>query len=309
MADLHPLLEVCDLSKRYGTRTVLNQVDLAVDAGRCLALLGHNGAGKTTLIKLLLGLTKPSRGFVRLLGQDPRGREGFALRRSLGFLPEVVSFPPGLTGQEVIRFYANLKGCRPQEGDRLLQQLGLGEAAGRRVKTYSKGMRQRLGLAQALLGDPKLLFLDEPTNGLDPPLRRQFYDVVKAATGSGVTAVISSHSLTEMEARADLAAILSGGRLVAFGTLADLRIASGLPFKLRVQVAPEAVGSLADAMGNAFVLEQVQGGTVYFRCPQPDKMAILRHVAKLNGLINDLDVLPPRLEEVYAHFVGQGRVT
>ncbi len=309
MADPHPLLEVCDLSKRYGAKTVLDRLDLAVGAGRCLALLGHNGAGKTTLIKLLLGLTKPSRGLVRLLGQDPRGPDGFTLRRSLGFLPEVVSFPPGLTGQEVIRFYANLKGCRPQEGDRLLQQLGLEDASLRRVKTYSKGMRQRLGLAQALLGDPRLLFLDEPTNGLDPPLRRQFYDVVKMATSTGVTAVISSHSLTEIEAKADLAAILTGGRLAAFGTLADLRIASGLPFKLRAQVAPEAVGNLAEAMGDAFILEQVQGGTVYFRCPQPDKMAILKHVAKLNGLIEDLDVLPPRLEEVYDHFVGQGRVT
>ena len=301
------LFETHRLSKRYGAKTVLKEVGLSVGPGHCVALLGHNGAGKTTLIKLLLGLTAPSGGQVSLLGQDPRGRQAGEVRRAIGYLPESVTFPPGMTGREIMRFYARLKGAELTQCDALLDQVDLAEAARRRTKTYSKGMRQRLGLAQALLGQPRVLFLDEPTNGLDPPLRRKFYEVIRGLTEAGATALVSSHLLTEIEARADLIAILCEGALVAFGSLDELRQASRLPFRLRLQVRAEAVGSIVEAIGRDFVPDKIDGGAIDFLCPAPDKMAIVRRVARLNGVVQDLDILPPRLEEVYAHFVDERR--
>lgn len=299
------LFEAYRLVKRYRDKSVLNEVSLSVGGGHCVALLGHNGAGKTTLIKLLLGLTAPSAGHARLFGQDPRGKNSREIRRALGYLPEAVAFPQGMTGRELMHFYARLKGAELKDCEPLLAEAGLGEAADRRVRTYSKGMRQRLGLAQALIGQPQLLFLDEPTNGLDPPLRRQFYQVVESLNRKGATAVISSHLLTEIEARADLIAILRQGELAAFGPLEELRAASRLPVRLRLRVEPEAVGGIAEEIGRDYALDSVAGGVMDFVCDTPDKMAIVRRVAKLNGVVRDVDILPPKLEDIYGHYVGQ----
>ncbi len=298
-------IEVRGLTKRYRKKLVLDDVGLSVGTGHCLALLGHNGAGKTTLMKLLLGLTAPSAGEVRLLGRDPRGRSGAEARRAVGFLPENVAFEGAMTGAELMNFYADIKGVARAEGLQLLEEVGLAEAARNRVRTFSKGMRQRLGLAQALLGKPRLLFLDEPTNGLDPPLRRHFYEAIAGLTKQGSTALVSSHLLSELEAKADLVAILRAGRLVAFGSLEALRETSQLPVRVRLKVSPETVGAIAEEMGHAFTLERVQGGAMDFLCDSADKMAIVRRIAKLNGEIRDVDILPPHLEEIYAHFASE----
>ncbi len=303
MADL---LESFRLVKRYGQQTVLNEVSVAVDEGHCVALLGHNGAGKTTLMKLLLGLTLPSAGHVRLFGRNPRGKNSDDIRRAVGYLPEAVAFYPGMTGRELLRFYARLKQSDPAACDALLEEVGLAGAASHRVRTYSKGMRQRLGLAQALLGQPQLLFLDEPTNGLDPPLRREFYKIIGALTKKGATALVSSHLLTEIETQADRIIILRQGELVAFGSLDDLRQESRLPVRLRLSVRPDATGSIAEEIGQEFALDRVDNGVMDFVCDSSDKMAIVRRVAKLNGVIQDVDILPPRLEEIYSHYVGRG---
>jgi len=301
------VFETHGLTKRYGTKAVLRDVGVSVGAGHCVALLGHNGAGKTTLLKILLGLTVPSEGHVSLLGRDPRGHDADEVRRAVGYLPESVTFPPGMSGRELMCFYARLKRVDLAQCDTLLDKVDLTAAARNRVKTYSKGMRQRLGLAQALLGHPRLLFLDEPTNGLDPPLRRQFYDIIRSLTGAGSTAVVSSHMLTEIEARADLIAILCDGALAAFGTLDELRTSSHLPYRLRLQVQVDSVGAIAEAIGRDFALDRVDGGVMDFVCPMPDKMAIVRRVAALNGVVRDVDILPPRLEDIYAHFVDERR--
>jgi len=300
MADL---FTCTGLTKRYGATTDLDDVSLSGAEGRCIALLGHNGAGKTTLIKLLLGLTAPSAGLATIFGRDPRGPGGDQARRLVGYLPEAVAFDPGLNGRDLLRFYAGLKGARRAACDDLLDQVGLGPAGRRPVRTYSKGMRQRLGLAQALIGEPRLLFLDEPTNGLDPPLRREFYDTVKRLTGAGATAVISSHALTEIEAQADLFAILSGGRLVAFGPLQELRQSTGLPVRLRLTVRPGAAAGIARDVGRDFAVAAIDGDAVEFVCDTADKMAIVRRVAHLNGEVRDMDILPPHLDQIYAHFV------
>lgn len=299
------LFETTGISKRYGKALVLDDVSLSLEPGRSLALLGHNGAGKTTLIKLLLGLTRASGGRLRLLGGDPRGPNAANLRRKVGYLPETLAFPQGLGGLELLNFYGSLKGISSGDCRALLERVGLTEAAGQRVRNYSKGMRQRLGLAQALLGDPQLLFLDEPTNGLDPPLRQHFYEAIAELTASGASAVISSHVLTEIESRTDLIAILRQGKLVAFGSLDDLRHTSALPYRLRLSVTPESSGSIVESLGRNFLLERNDDGHLEFVCSARDKMNILRSVAKLNGVVRDVDIQAPRLEEIYGHYMKQ----
>lgn len=295
------------VSKRYGRKQVLKDINLAIGPGHCLALLGHNGAGKTTLMKILLGLTDATSGQVHLLGKDPRGQSGSEARRSVGYLPENIAFDGAMTGRELLSFYAGLKRVERRECDRLLEDVGLTGAANQRLRTYSKGMRQRLGMAQALLGDPKLLLLDEPTNGLDAPLRHHFYQTISSRTAKGATAVVSSHVLSEVEARADVIAILRAGELVAFGTLDELRQASRLPIRLRLSVNRESVGAIAEAVGQTFALDRIEDEAMYFICDGADKMAVVRHLAKLNGVVRDLDIIPPRLEDLYVHFMEKGR--
>ncbi|MBF0461663.1 MAG: ABC transporter ATP-binding protein [Magnetococcales bacterium] len=284
--------------KQYPRHRALDGVTFAVPAGACVALLGHNGAGKTTLMKLLLGLTRPTTGSVRVLGADPAvAPPGF--RRQIGFLPENVIFYDELTGTDTLRYYARLKGEDPGCCAALLEQVGLSSAATRRVKSYSKGMRQRLGLAQALLGAPRLLLLDEPTTGLDPMLRQEFYRMVQELRTRGVTVLLSSHVLTELEARTDLAIILRHGRVVAAGSLAALRQKAALPVRLRVETGlPETVlQQLAD-----LAITQVAADTVEVVCTVTEKMTVLRRLAGLAEGVRDVEILMPSLDEVYAHF-------
>ena len=196
--------------------------------GRLSALVGHNGAGKTTLIKLMLGLIRADHGAIRVLNEDPAAGE-FSARRQLGYLPENVAFNAALTGRETLAFYARLKQIKPATAWPLLDRVGLMEAADRRVGTYSKGMRQRLGLAQALLGQPRVLLLDEPTTGLDPALRQTFYEILNELRDDGATILISSHALNELEDRAEHVLIMSrwhaGGAGDAGGTALDLATA------------------------------------------------------------------------------------
>ena len=161
------VISVTSVVKNYGDKTVLRDVDLSVRSGERMVLIGHNGAGKTTLMKLMLGLTQPAAGQVRVLGNNPLTAAAVQ-RRGIGYLPESVAFHSAMKGREVLAFYARLKGVAAAECHSIMVQVGLDQAADRRVSTYSKGMRQRLGLAQAMLGSPRLLFLDEPTSGLDP---------------------------------------------------------------------------------------------------------------------------------------------
>ena len=235
------------VSKRFARQAALEQVSLDVAPGECVALIGHNGAGKTTLMKLVLGLTRPTGGTVRVWGEDPAGAAAGELRRSLGYLPENVAFQGGMSGRDTLRFYARLKGEPLSAVDALLDEVGIAQAARRPVRTYSKGMRQRLGLAQAMLGAPRLLVLDEPTSGLDPALRREFYARVRALRDDGTTILIASHSLDEIEGRTDRIAVLRDGRLVAFGTLEALRESARVPVQIRVLVAPGSAAAKPNA--------------------------------------------------------------
>ena len=271
-----PAFALQSVGKRYGALTALTAVSLEGLPGECLALVGHNGAGKTTLMKLLLGLVRPSEGTVLTLGADPTSAAGDQARFQLGFLPETIAFDAAMTGREVLAFYARLKRLAPSTAEPLLERVGLAAAAGRRVGTYSKGMRQRLGLAQALLGRPRLLLLDEPTTGLDPELRRSFYELIGELTRDGVTVLLSSHALSEMEARTDRVAILERGRLIACGSLADLRRQARLPVQVRITVPLCQTGRVAERLGHGLAPERLDERTLVVACPAERKMELLR---------------------------------
>lgn len=298
-------VELREVGMRYGRQEAVRGVSLALPPGERLALIGHNGAGKTTLIKLLLGLIRPTAGHVRVLGEDPATGRHAAARRAVGFLPENVAFHDTMTGWEVIRFYARLKRRPAKECVALLERVGLAEAAGRRVRTYSKGMRQRLGLAQALLGEPRLLLLDEPTTGLDPALRGIFYDIVRDIARAGGAVLLSSHILTELEERTDRIAVMDQGRLVAMGTLDELRRRAGLPVRLRLRAAPGQAAAVSARLNGTGQFSRQDGDTITLVCPQAEKLAALRRVAGIGDDVRDVDIEQPGLAEIYARFTSR----
>ncbi|AXS41404.1 ABC transporter ATP-binding protein [Breoghania sp. L-A4] len=290
------ILSLDTVSLAFDRRPVIRGVSFDLAAGERVALLGHNGAGKTTLFKMILGFLRPDSGSIAVLDAAPGSA---AARGASAYLPEAVAFQKTLSGEEVLRFYARLKGEDPAKAVALLERVGLAEAGKRRVGTYSKGMRQRLGLAQALIGRPRLVLLDEPTSGLDPISRQNFYELVEEVAGLGATVLLSSHALTEVEARTDRILILSRGRLVADDTLSKLRGAAGLPIRLRVQASDPA--AVAAKLGGA----RVNGQGVELVCAPDDKLARLAAITALGPLVTDIDVALPSLDDVYRHFSGE----
>jgi len=276
----------------------LNAVGFDVAPGERVALLGHNGAGKSTLMKIALGLIGSDSGRISVLGHTPGSR---AARRGVAYLPENVAFHPALTGLEQLRTYMRLRGEDTGGAMGLLEQVGLGHAAKRRIGTYSKGMRQRVGLAQALIGNPRLLILDEPTSGLDPVSRRDFYATLDGLAAEGASILLSSHALTEVEARTDRIVILSKGVLVANDTLAALRRRAALPIQLQVSARPETVDEVAAQLAG----ERLNGAAVSIDCGHDEKLALLGRIAALGPLIDDVDIIPPSLEDLYSHFSQQ----
>jgi len=298
------VISLGSVSKCYGSETVVSDVSFNVSAGECVVLVGHNGAGKTTLMKLMLGLTRPTTGIVEILGRDPSTSAAVAQRKALGYLPESVAFYEAMTGRDVLTFYARLKGASNLECDNLLQLVGLGAASKRRVGTYSKGMRQRLGLAQAMLGDPQLLFLDEPTTGLDPSLRHQFYELIDALHKEGATSIISSHALNEVEARANRFVIMKDGLIVACGTLDELYQQAALPIRLRISVMPGEASSVAERLGSDVNIGEINNQTLNLFCFNGEKMPLIRRISDLGESVHDMQIMPPRLDEVYSHFMN-----
>ena len=288
-------LSVAAVSKTYGSRSVLQEVSLAVRAGERVALLGHNGAGKTTLMKLALGLVPADSGTISVGGA---GAGSPAARAMTAFLPESLAFHPALTGREQLGFFARLAGVSRRKSAGLLDRVGLRDAADRRIGTWSKGMRQRLGLAQVLLGRPAVALLDEPTSGLDPVSRHELYAIIDEMAGQGTAVLVASHALTELEARTDRIAILREGRMVACGGLARLRTEAGLPVRLRVTAQGDRTADIQARIGG----ERLNGTSVEVLCPPSEKMARLAQIAELGGLVADLDVAQPSLEDIYLHY-------
>ena len=215
------------LGKRYGSVVALDQVGLSVAPGELVGLVGANGAGKSTLVKIACGLVRPTSGTVTIYGRSAGSREA---RRQLGYLAELFRFPGWSTASEVLALHQRLAGSEGGERERndLLELVGLSDVARRRVEGMSKGMQQRLGIAQALVGDPKLLLLDEPSSALDPAGRRAIRTLLLAMRDRGIAVMLNSHLLGEVERVCDRVVILARGKVVADGRPEDLTHAGGV---------------------------------------------------------------------------------
>jgi ABC-2 type transport system ATP-binding protein len=251
-----------DLTKRYdGDVLAVDHLSLSVSRGSVFGLLGPNGAGKTTTMRMLVGLIRPTSGGVRILGQVVK--PGAPVLRRVGVLVEGPGFVPHLSGRENLELFWKAGRAPMSEAhmDRALDTADLGDAADRKYKTYSHGMRQRLGLAQALLGDPDLLVLDEPTDGLDPQQMRQTREVLRRAAADGTTVLVSSHLLSEVEQVCDHAAVMNNGRLVVTGAVSDLLGAQSAVY-LEVDDSPLAKRVLDEIVGVGQVTPEGQGLSV-----------------------------------------------
>ncbi|MBA4255503.1 MAG: copper ABC transporter ATP-binding protein [Polaromonas sp.] len=302
-ADRSLAVSLRGVSKHYGPLRAVDGVDLSVPRGEIFGLIGHNGAGKSTLFKMMLGLVPATSGEVWVGGASVTGRDFRAARRHLGYLPENVVLYDNLSGLETLRFFARLKHAPLAQCQPTLERVGLAHAGTRPVREYSKGMRQRLGFAQALLGSPQVLFLDEPTNGLDPQAIRDFYATLRTLQADGVTVVITSHILAELQERVDRLAIMSAGKLQAVGSVQALREQTRMPlvFDLQVQPAhvPLVTRTLADATG---IAPETTATGLRLRCPREQKMAVLAVISPLGEQVQDLTLLEPSLEDVFFGF-------
>jgi ABC-2 type transport system ATP-binding protein len=267
------------LAKRYGGIEALAGVDLDVSEGELVGLLGPNGAGKSTLVKIACGLVGPSAGEATVCGFRAGSRPA---RASLGYLAELFRFPGWYTADELLRLHQRLAGSAGGERERheLLDLVGLADARSRKVDGMSKGMQQRLGIAQALVGSPRLLLLDEPTSALDPAGRRTVRGVLEELRRRGVSVLLNSHLLSEIELVCDRVVILSRGRVVAAGTPADLARPRG------VEV-------------------DTDGGTRRFpSAAREDTPEIVARLVAAGERVYGVRVLSTTLEETYLHAVG-----
>jgi len=291
------------VSKHYGALHAVDGVDLDIPRGEIFGLIGHNGAGKSTLFKMMLGLVPATQGSIVVGGAQVGGRDFRAARRHLGYLPENVVLYDNLSGLETLRFFARLKHAPQTQCQAVLERVGLQHAGQRPVREYSKGMRQRLGFAQALLGQPRVLFLDEPTNGLDPQAIRDFYATLRGLQADGVTVIITSHILAELQERVDRLAIMAAGKIQAVGSVQALREQTQMPLCFTIDLAPQ------DATAACRLLEQATGIApevlptgLRLRCPRTHKMAVLAALAPLGARVQDLKMLEPSLEDVFFGF-------
>jgi len=299
-----PVLETRGLRKVYGHTAALRGVTLTVHRGEVFGFLGPNGAGKTTTVKILTGLVRPTAGEARLFGlacTDPRARA------RLGYLPELFRFPDWITGEGLLDFHARLAGVsaaeRPREVRRALDRVGLAGRGRDRIRGYSKGMAQRLGIAQALLGDPALVILDEPTSALDPVGRREIREVIRSLRDAGTTVFLNSHLLSEVEQVCDRIAVVDRGRVVYEGRLADL-IHTGPHLRITVD---RVDAELLTAVGRYGVLDDVTATTVLLRVPD---FAVAPAVASavVHGGWRLAALVPVRqsLEDAFLALVEQG---
>lgn len=294
------VIEVNGVTKQFGEVCAVAGVDLAVQEGEIFGLIGHNGAGKSTLFKMMLGLLPANSGEIRIQGQPIQERTFRQMRRAIGYLPENVVFYDNLTGLETLHFFADLKGADKAQCTALLEKVGLKPAAGRRVRGYSKGMRQRLGFAQAMLGNPKILFLDEPTNGLDPEGIREFYRILGEMRRQGTTIILTSHILSEIQERVDRLAIMKLGKIQATGTVQELRDRMSLPLLVQITMEPGTVvelQSMLAALGLAG--ERASDNQLVVHCPREAKMKLLSALSRLEGKISDLQLREPSLEDLF----------
>lgn len=304
------VLQCWGLTKHYGDFVAVDNLNLTIRRGEVFGLLGPNGAGKTTTILMLLGLTEPTAGQIQVLGFNP-ARQPLSVKARVGYLPDQVGFYDGLTARENLAYITKLNGLRRDEAEvrmnTVLAQMGLSEVANKRVGTFSRGMRQRLGLAEVLLKRPQLIIMDEPTLGLDPEAAHEFLDLIRRLKAGDITFLLSSHLLHQVQAVCDRVGLFHKGQMVLEGTVPELaqQILGGA---FRIHLEADGVASLEEVLRQlAGVVEVKRSDTTCYdlEARKDLRAEAARAVIEAGGKLLALNIEMPSLDEIYTRYFKQ----
>ena len=296
-------IEVENLTKRYGDLLAVDDISFTVSKGEVFALLGPNGAGKTTTVEIIDTIRIPTSGKVTLLGMDVTKKKHDIVRR-IGVLPQGFNSFDRITVKETLQYYSRLFSCRNNDINGLIDLVNLKEKSSEQYKNLSGGLRQRLGIAIALVNDPEVIFLDEPTTGLDPRARREVWEVLQGLKKRGKTVFLTTHYMEEAELLADMVAIISKGKIIAMGSPAKLIENNMKHLVLTLQSVDENVFGIIRSMGFEPVLDKYQD--IKTRVEHTvDVQKILSALKNAGGLYRGLEVGKPNLEEVFLKLTGE----
>jgi ABC-2 type transport system ATP-binding protein len=301
------VIEAKGLTKRYDTATAVDSVSFSVAAGEIFGLLGPNGAGKTTTILMLLGLSDISSGTARVFGHDPM-REPLAVKRRVGYLPDLVGFYDHLTASDNLHYTARLMGlgltARNEKIAAALAQVGLSEVANKKVGTFSRGMRQRLGLAEIVMKEARVAILDEPTNGLDPQASVELLDLIRSLKSAGVSVIISSHLLDRVQSVCDRVALFNVGKIALIGTVGELgRQVLGGGFAVEVEAeGGTGIKQRLESLPGVRNVEELSPGRWRVTCDRDLRGEAAAEVVAAGGRLNQLSLDQPSLETIYTRY-------
>ena len=302
-----PVIAAQGLTKRYGKATVVDGITFDVAKGEIFGLLGPNGAGKTTTILMMLGLTEVSGGEIRVLDHDPV-RDPLAVKRRVGYLPDQVGFYDNLTAADNLAYTARLMGIPARERAKRLSdalaRVRLADVAEKRVATFSRGMRQRLGLAEIVMKGAEIAILDEPTSGLDPQATIEFLEMIEGLKREDVTVLLSSHLLDQVQRVCDRVALFQGGRIVLMGTVAELSrqvLGAGFVVEVEADAATDLVARF-NAVPGVISVERAGQDRYRLTADRDVRPEAARAVVAANGALRRLSVDDPSLDAIYARF-------
>lgn len=301
-----PVIEARGLTKRYGAKVAVDRLDLTVESGEVFGLLGPNGAGKTTTILMLLGLTEASAGSVRILGFDPL-REPLKVKRHVGYLPDQIGFYDTLTGRENLRYTARLAGIPganvEQRISTALRRVGLAEVADNRTSTYSRGMRQRLGLAEVLMRECRVAILDEPTSSLDPQATWELLTLIRELANEGMTVLVSSHMLDQMQTICDRVALFNRGRIGIMGRVEDLATqVLGGTLVIEIEASGVDVSKALEGVDGVNAVHRDSGAAWRIDAGRDVRGEVARRIVAAGGELKRLTLEHSRLGDVYQRY-------
>ncbi len=299
-----PILQVENLVKRYGDVEAVRGVSFAVEEGEVFGLLGPNGAGKTTTVEILEGLRTPDGGHVSVCGLDPQ-QNPEALKHEIGAALQSTSLPDKLRVMEALRLFASFY-KRRRNAEELLDRFGLKEKRNAFYNQLSGGQKQRLALAMALVNDPKVVFFDEPTAGLDPQVRREIYDIIEELKGGKKTIVMTTHYIEEAERLCDRVAIIDHGKVIALGSPRELKARSGGATRIEVRLSkPESNGTLKTLEGVVDAREVDGIYVIHSKRPPQTIVSMVKHLEAQGNELVGLEIATPSLEDVFIEMTGR----
>ncbi len=294
------ILELKDVSKSYEKIVAVDAVSIEIKEGEVLGLVGPNGSGKSTLLKIMLGIARPTSGKVLVNGEELSEKGWKEFKRSVGYMPERVSFYDNLTGTETLRLFARVKGGRLRSLKGVIDRILSEDVLQRKVGGYSKGMRQRLNLAQALLNEPDFLVLDEPTSGLDPVGIKEFYDILdEVKSRKKLTAILSSHILAEIEDKTNRVAVIKNGSLKAIGRLEELCSGMKIPLRLYITISRKDVFLESLLKKEGAVDLSYKNGYLIASISRKNKLELISAIMDEKDRFSDFSIREPSLEEVF----------